>query len=104
MIDQVFSAGLAEFDQGVHPALVGVFQYFLNRAVWPQVSLDDDVFDPHGGIDHFPGRYEAHTPDHGIELHQFGDRVGLVGQGISQGCSVLWLGARRPSLSAGYVA
>ena len=53
---QVFSGRLAELGQELHPTLMGVFQRLAKGAVWPEVSLDESVLDPHGGIEY--GRSE----------------------------------------------
>jgi hypothetical protein len=39
---------------------------------------------PHGRIDHWPGRYQAHTPDHRVEPNHLGEITRLLGQGLSE--------------------
>jgi hypothetical protein len=79
---QVLSTGLAEFGQEVKPTLAGNLSHFLKGAVWSQVGLDDVGLDPLGRNDHCRGRYQAHTPDQGVERYQTGDVIRLAGQGI----------------------
>src|ERR1700752_1502019 len=66
---------------------MGEVQNFIERAVWSVVGLDDGVLDPHGRIDHWPGRYQAHTPDHRVEPNHLGDITLLLGHRLSEKAS-----------------
>src|ERR1700753_3543154 len=71
---QVFPACLTELGQEVHGALLLNNVHHLTKgAVWSQVGRDDGVLDSHGRINDCPIRNQAHTSDHGVELHQTGD-------------------------------
>jgi hypothetical protein len=75
---QVLSAGLAEFNKEIEPALFHIVQHLVHGAVRPKVGLNDRVECPLRSRDDCSGRHEPYPSEQSKKLGRVRDVVLLV--------------------------